>query len=126
MKYMLDSNAIIALVMNANAGVVARAADCDEGDMVTSVIAFAEVAYGSLRDRPPAFDQLQAFVEEVPILDFDYKAALAYATLPFQRASYDQLIAAHALSHDLTLVTDNTKYFAKIEGLKAENWTLPL
>ena len=123
---MLDTNVVIALVMNANPGVVNRAADCDEGDMVTSAVAYAEVAYGSLTDRPPPFDQLQAFVEEVPVLDFDYRAALAYATLPFRRASYDRLIAAHALSHDLTVVTDNVKHFADIPGLRVENWTLPL
>lgn len=123
MKYLLDSNTIIALVMNANERVVRRAAECDDGDMVTSAIAYAEVAYGSLRERPPAFDQLQAFVEEVPVLDFDYKAAIAYAALPFRRASYDRLIAAHALSHELTIVTDNVAHFADVPGLKVENWT---
>jgi tRNA(fMet)-specific endonuclease VapC len=125
-KYLLDSNIIIALTMNRNEGVVRRAGECDEGDMVTSAIAYAEVAFGSHRGDPPAVEQLSAFVEEVPILDFDYKAALAYATLPFKRASYDRLIAAHALSHDLTVVTDNERHFADVPGLKVENWTLPL
>jgi tRNA(fMet)-specific endonuclease VapC len=123
MKYLLDSNIIIALTMNRIEAVVRRAADCDEGDMVTSAIAYAEVAFGTHRGDPPAVEQLQAFVEEVPVLDFDYKAALAYATLPFRRASYDRLIAAHALSHDLTVVTDNEKHFADVPGLKVENWT---
>jgi len=122
-KYLLDSNIIIALTMNRNEGVVRRAADCDEGDIVTSAIAYAEVAFGSHRGDPPAIEQLRAFVEEVPVLDFDYKAALAYATLPFKRASYDRLIAAHALSHDLTIVTDNERHFADVPGLKVENWT---
>ena len=124
MKYLLDSNIIIALVMNANEGVVSRAAQCDEGDIVTSVVAYAEVAHGAVRGKPPAFEQLQAFVEEVPVLDFDYKAARCYATLPFRRASYDRLIAAHALSHDLILVTHNEKHFADVPGLKIENWTV--
>jgi len=123
-KYLLDSNIIIALTMNRNEGVVHRAAECDEGDMVTSAIAYAEVAFGSHRGDPPAVEQLSAFVEEVPVLDFDYKAALAYATLPFKRASYDRLIAAHALSHDLTVVTDNERHFADVPGLKIENWTM--
>lgn len=124
MKYLLDSNTIIALVMNADDGVVSRAAECDAGDMVTSAIAYAEVAYGAVRGKPPAHEQLQTFVEEVPVLDFDYKAAVAYATLPFRRASYDRLIAAHALSHDLVVVTDNVAHFADVPGLKVENWTL--
>lgn len=124
MKYLLDSNVIIALVMSANAEIVRRAADCDEGDMVTSAIAFAEIAYGAVRGKPPAHEQLRAFVEEVPILDFDYKAALAYATLPFRRASYDRLIAAHALSHGLIVVTDNVGHFADVPGLKVERWAV--
>jgi tRNA(fMet)-specific endonuclease VapC len=123
-KYLLDSNIIVYLTMSSNRNVVQRAAECDEGEIVTSAIAYAEVAYGSLNEQPPAFEQLQAFVEEVPVLDFDYKAALAYATLPFKRASYDRLIAAHALSHDLIVVTHNEKDFADVPGLTVENWTV--
>ena len=124
MKYMLDSYIIVYLTMNSNDHVVRRAAECDEGDLVTSAIAFAELAYGSMNEKPPAIDQLRAFVEEVPILDFDYKAALAYATLPFKRGSFDRLIAAHALSHNLTIVTHNDKHFADVPGLKVENWAV--
>ncbi|MBA4747186.1 MAG: type II toxin-antitoxin system VapC family toxin [Sphingopyxis sp.] len=124
MKYLLDSNVIIALVMNDDEGVVRRAAECDVGDMVTSAIAYAEVAYGSVNNKPPAVEQLQAFVEEVPVLDFDFKAALAYTSLPFRRASYDRLIAAHALSHGLIMVTENESDFADVPGLKVENWAM--
>jgi tRNA(fMet)-specific endonuclease VapC len=124
MKYMLDSNIIVYLTMNANEYVVRRAAECDEGDLVTSAIAYAEVAFGSLNEQPPVIEQLRAFVEEVPVLNFDYKAALAYASLPFKRGSFDRLIAAHALSHDLIMVTHNEKHFADVPGLKIENWTV--
>lgn len=124
MKYMLDSNIIVYLTMNANEYVVRRAAECDEGDVVTSAIAYAEVALGSLNEQPPVIEQLRAFVEEVPVLNFDYRAALAYASLPFRRGSFDRLIAAHALSHDLIMVTHNEKHFADVPGLKIENWTV--
>lgn len=123
MRYLLDSNIIILLTMNADAGVVGRAGDCFEGDLVTSAIAIGEVALGSVRGKPPGFAQLQAFLEEVPVLPFDLPAARAYATLPFKRRSYDRLIAAQALSSGLILVTDNEKDFAGIPGLKVENWT---
>lgn len=122
MKYLLDSNTIIALVMNENDGVVRRAGECDEGDLVTSAVAYAEVVYGSMRSLPPAIDQLQAFVEEVPVLPFDHEAALAYASIPFRRASYDRLIAAHAVSRGLTVVTDNVAHYADVPGLSVENW----
>lgn len=124
MKYLLDSNVIIALVMNNDQGVYARASQCEAGEMVTSAICYAEVAYGSANEKPPATEQLRAFVEEVPVLDFDFKAAQAYATLPFKRASYDRLIAAHALSHGLIVVTDNESDFADVPGLVVENWTV--
>jgi tRNA(fMet)-specific endonuclease VapC len=123
-KYLLDSNIIVYLTMNSNEKVVRRAAECDQGDLVTSAVALAEVAYGSMNELPPAIEQLQAFVEEVPVLDFDYKAALAYASLPFKRGSFDRLIAAHALSHGLIVVTHNEKHFADVPGLQVENWTI--
>lgn len=123
MKYLLDSNIIIRTILGIGEPLRQRVAACDEDDIVTSSIAYAEVAYGSVRGRPPMFEKLQAFIEEVPVLDFDYKAARAYATLPFKRASYDRLIAAHALSHGLTVVTDNVADFADVPGLKVENWT---
>jgi len=123
-KYLLDSNIIIRLTMASGDRLRARAAECDDGDLVTSAVALAEVAYGSAQGKRPALEQLNAFLEEVPVLDFDLKAALAYASLPFRRASYDRLIAAHALSQGLVVVTDNVTHFADVPGLTVENWTV--
>ena len=125
MKYLLDTNIIIALTLNDNPHVVRRAAECDEGDLVTSSIAFGEVVHGSERDLPPTLEGLAAFMEEVPVLDFDLDAAKAYGRLPFKRASFDRLIAAHALSRGLVVVTDNEADFRGIDGLEVENWTKP-
>jgi tRNA(fMet)-specific endonuclease VapC len=122
-KYLFDSNIIIRTTLGIGEALRRRVAACDDGDIVTSSIAYAEVAYGSVRGKPPAFEKLQAFIEEVPVLEFDYKAARAYATLSVKRASFDRLIAAHALSHDLIVVTDNETHFADVPGLKVENWT---
>lgn len=124
MKYLLDTNIIIALVMDDDAGVVRRAGACDEGDIVTSTIALTEVAYGSSQGFPLALEQLRAFMEEVPVLDFDYQAALAYAALPFKRSGFDRLIAAHALSLGLVIVTRNVGDFIDVPGLVVENWSL--
>lgn len=122
MKYLLDSNIIIRLVLGIGELLRERAGACEDGDIVTSAIAYGEVAYGSMRGKPPDFEKLRAFVEEVPVLAFDFKAAQAYAALPFKRASYDRLIAAHALSAGLTLITENTADFANVPGLNVENW----
>ena len=124
MKYLLDTNIIVALTINEDENVIRRAAACDAGDMVTSSIALAEVAFGTAQGQPPTMETLRDFLEEVPVLDFDHKAALAYAQLPFKRASFDRLIAAHALSNELTVVTGNEKDFADVPGLKVENWTV--
>ncbi len=124
MKYLLDSNIVIMLAAGSGDTLRARLADCDEGDLATSAIVLAEVARGSLNEKPPALDALQAILEEVPVQPFDDRAALAYAKLPFRRASYDRLIAAHAMSLGLTLVTANERDFADIEGLQVENWTV--
>ena len=126
MKYLLDANVVIMALTATGSALKARMAACDEDDMVTSSIAFAEVAHGSVHGKPPPFERLEQFAQGVPVLDFDYNAARAYATLPFRRASYDRLIAAHALSRGLTLVTNNVAHFADVPGLKVENWTLPL
>jgi tRNA(fMet)-specific endonuclease VapC len=123
-KYLLDTNIIVALAENGLEKVVLRAAECYAGDMVTSSIALAEVAFGTERGNPPSLETLKLFVEEVPVLAFDYKAAMAYAQLPFKRASFDRLIAAHAVSQDLIVVTGNEKDFADVPGLKVENWTV--
>ena len=53
---------------------------------------------------------------------FDDLAVRAYATISFKRASYDRLIAAHALSLGVAIVTNNEYDFADVPGLKVENW----
>lgn len=124
MRYLLDSNAIIAISLDSDDALIARAADCDAGEMVTSAIVFAEVLHGAERGKPPPLAVLDQLAEEIPVLPFDDKAAAAYAKVPFRRASYDRLIAAHALSLGLTVVTDNVDDFADVPGLKVENWTV--
>jgi len=123
-KFMLDSNVVIAVSLAAGEAVRQRMATFDEGDFVISAIAYAEIIHGSVRGKPPPIDKLQALIEEAPVLPFDERASKAYATIPFRRASYDRLIAAHALSLGLTVITDNEKHFADVPGLKVENWTV--
>lgn len=125
MKYLLDSNIIIAGILGLNTALVQRLALCDEGDLVTSAIAYGEVAHGSHHGKPPPLEMLKAFLADVPVLSFDEAAGDAYASLPFVRASYDRLIAAHALSRSLMVITQNVKHFADVPGLRVENWTKP-
>ncbi len=124
MKFMLDSNVVIAVSLAAGEAIRQRMAEHDDGDFVMSSISYAEVVHGSERGKPPKFEQLDRLIEEVPVLAFDQDAARAYAKLPFERHSYDRLIAAHALSLGLTVITHNEKHFADVPGLVVENWTV--
>lgn len=119
---MLDSNALI-LLLDRDERVVGRAKQCFEGDLCISAIAFAEVARGTATGKPPPQDLLDRAVERIPVLPYDALAARSYAELPFTRHRFDRLIAAHALSLDLTLVTANVKDFRGISDLRIEDWT---
>jgi tRNA(fMet)-specific endonuclease VapC len=121
-KYLLDSNIIIAAIMGSSESLHAHMANCDEDDLVTSAIVYAEVAHGAVHGKPPPLPVLQAFLQDIPVLPFDAAAALSYASLPFVRASSDRLIAAHVMSLNLIVVTDNTRHFSDVPGLRVENW----
>lgn len=123
MKYLLDTNIVIAAMLAEGEAVRKRLAELDADDPVTSSIVIAEVLHGSVNGKPPAIKAVQHFTEEVPVLPFDMAAAQHYARLQFERRSFDRLIAAHALSCDLIVVTGNGKDFADVPGLKVENWT---
>ena len=124
MKYMLDANSVIYLLSGAFPALEARVADTEAGAIGISPIAFAEVLHGSQKGRPPALQLLDSFIKEIPLIEFGEAAARAYAQIPFKRASYDRLIAAHALSLGLIVITSNEKHFADVPGLKVENWTV--
>ena len=123
MKYLLDTNVVIDAIEGRTSALADRMAECDEGDLVTSAVVYAEVAIGSVGGKPPPIAILDAFLVDIPVLDFDREAALAYAALPFRRGRYDHLIAAHALSRRLVVVTANDHDFTDIPGLAVENWT---
>ncbi len=121
--FLLDSNICIYVLADAD-GVPARKVQSHEvGRVVTSSIVFAEVMCGIPTREQHARERAGRFFERVPPMDFDLEAALAYARIPFKRARFDRLIAAHALALNLTLVTNNEADFADIPGLKTENWT---
>ena len=124
MKYLLDTNIVIAALLAEGAAIRARLAELDADDPVTSSIVIAEVLHGSANDKPPPIEAVEQFIEEVQVLPFDSAAAREYARLAFERRSFDRLIAAHALSQGLIVVTGNEKDFADVPGLKVENWTV--
>lgn len=124
MKYMLDANSVINLLSGEFPKLIERVAATDAGDIGISAVAFAEVALGSENGKPPDPALLDGLLEEMPLLTFDEAAARAYSRMPFKRGNFDRLIAAHALSLDLVVISRNVDDFARVPGLKVENWTL--
>jgi tRNA(fMet)-specific endonuclease VapC len=122
-RYLIDANSAVYAMDVGNEMLTDRMAECDEGEIAISVISYAEVAYGTYVGKPPPPEVLEAFVEAVPLLAFDEAAAREYARLPFKRARFDRLLAAHALSIGATVVTNNEADFADVPGLRVENWT---
>ena len=123
MRYLLDTNILIAVALATGDAARRRLATLDEGDAVTSAIAYAEILHGSRRGKPPPLDHLATLIEEVAVLPFNQAAASVYAELGFKRASFDRLIAAHALALGLTVATANVADFADVPGLAVEDWS---
>ena len=127
---MLDTNICIYLMKNQPAEVAARFSACFVGEVVISAITLAELECG-VQCSGPQRDRnrraLDAFLEEVPVVAFEGAAARAYgpvrlATLLRKRDALDKLIAAHATSLQVTLITNNEADFLEYPNLVVENW----
>lgn len=123
-RFLLDSNICIYLLTAASPELREKVSEQEAGTLCCSAINLAEIAVGYGAAAREAAD-LDAFLKNVPAVPFDETSARIYGTLPYRRAVFDRLIAAHALSLGLTLVTNNEADFADVPGLKVENWTVP-
>lgn len=123
-RFLIDSDlSIYSMGGEVDSILNQRLTACFPGEVSISAISFAEVALGSWNGKPPKQEILDAFIQVIPIIDFDEAAAREYARLPFKRARFDRLLAAHALSMGATIITNNEEDFADVPGLKIENWT---
>jgi tRNA(fMet)-specific endonuclease VapC len=124
-RFLIDSDlAIYSMGGAADSRLNQRLPDCEPGVVSISAISFAEVALGTWNGKPPKQTVLEAFIRVIPIVEFDEAAAREYAKLPFKRARFDRLLAAHALSIGAVVVTNNEADFADVPGLVTENWTV--
>lgn len=132
LKYMLDTNIVIYTMKNKPAA-VREAFSQNDGRMCISSITLMELVYGAERSSNPDRNlrSVENFAARLEVIALDSKAAqhagqiradLAGTGLPI--GPYDQLIAGHARSLGLVLVTNNTSEFARVEGLRIENWAL--
>jgi tRNA(fMet)-specific endonuclease VapC len=130
-RYMLDTNMCIYLMKNQPEEVATRFAQCYVGDVVMSAITYAELEYGIAVSADPERERinLASLIEDIPVVPFDGAAGVAYgpirlSTRDLKKDHLDKLIAAHAVSLKVTVVTNNMRDFAKYPGVVAENWLI--
>jgi tRNA(fMet)-specific endonuclease VapC len=129
-RYLLDTNILSSLLKQPSGAVASRICSVGEDAICTSIIVACELRYGAAKKDSPTLsgkvEQLLSTVEVLPLdedADGKYsqlRAALEKAGTPI--GANDYLIAAHALSLELTLVTDNIGEFSRVPGLTMENW----
>ncbi|GBF32768.1 VapC toxin protein [Desulfocucumis palustris] len=131
MRYMLDTNICIYIIKKKPIKVVETLKRLDIGDVCISTITLAELEYGVEKSQHREKNKiaLTSFLSPLEILPFSEKAAAISgeirATLEKKGqiiGAYDLLIAAHALSESLILVTNNTNEFKRIPSLTLQNW----
>jgi tRNA(fMet)-specific endonuclease VapC len=131
-KYLVDTSVCVELIRRREARLVRRMAQRPIADFGLSSITLAELHYGAEKSaRPPHQRQtLEKFLVPFTVLDFTYDASVAYGKIRAELeaagtpiGALDMLIAAHAISNNLVLLTRNLKEFKRVPGLKAEDWT---
>lgn len=131
--YLLDTNILSSVLKHPAGAVVKRISAVGEIAICTSIVVACELRYGAAKKGSPTLshkiEQLLAALEVLPLEDgvdrsyADLRATLEKAGTPI--GANDCLIAAHALSLGLVLVTDNMNEFRRVPGLKVENWLTP-
>jgi tRNA(fMet)-specific endonuclease VapC len=129
--YMLDTDISSYIMKRSSDAVLLKLKTVDVSDVCISSITKSELMYGvevsPRRTRDEA--ELDAYLKYVEVLDYPSSAAIDYARIRAvlkaqgtMIGAHDLLIAAHAHCLDLTLVSNNTREFGRVPGLRLENW----
>ena len=130
MRYMLDTNICIYLIKNHPPQVLQRLEALMQGSVVMSVVTYAELRAGlEIQTSNRAQDEraLSLLTGRIPVLPFTQADAESFGVMRAavrdrNRDTMDRLIAAHAVSAGVTLVTNNEIDFRDYPGLVVENW----
>jgi tRNA(fMet)-specific endonuclease VapC len=132
MKYLIDTNICVYIINKRPAAVIKKFKQFELGEIGISNITVSELQYGVAKStyRKKNEVRLEEFLAPLEILTYDQTAASVYGDIRFQLEKrgrpigpLDLLIAAHAISQNLVLITNNDKEFRQIKKLKIENWT---
>ena len=130
--YMLDTNAIIMAVRHPDWPITAKVKHHLGNDLCISSVTYGELEYGIRKSQYPDKNRvaITQILLGIRILDFDASAAQHFGDIfadlenrKMRIGDRDMMIAGHAQSLDLTIVTNNVKEFARVDNLKIENWT---
>lgn len=131
MKYMLDTNICIFVIKHKPEAVIKRFMEHDPSDICISSITYAELVHGVEKSQAKEKNRiaLTLLLANIQIVPFDSLAAQVYGVVKADLQKQgtpigplDTLIASHAKALDLTLVTNNTREYIRVEGLKVEDW----
>ena len=131
MRYMLDTNICIYSIKHKPEQVFLRLQEHEPADICIYSVTYAELVHGVEKSQAIEKNRLALalLLSNIEILNVDANAAESYgkirADLEKQGTSIgplDMMIAGHAKSLNYTVVTNNTKEFNRVPGLKIENW----
>lgn len=128
-EYMLDTDTV-SFALRGQGGVATRLLGHRPSELCISSITLAELRFGAEARRSRKLHGLvDTFVSSMAVVPFDQAAADRFAPVAAALArrgepigTFDTLIAAHAVSLGLTLVTNNARHFQRVKELKTENW----
>jgi tRNA(fMet)-specific endonuclease VapC len=130
LRYMLDTNILIYTIRNRPEA-VRRHFEAHDGELCASSVTAMELLYGAHKSQAVRrnLDAVEGLLARLDILDFDIAAAEQTGQIRAELASsgtpigpFDVMIAGHARSQGLSLVTNNQAEFARVAGLRLENW----
>lgn len=130
LRYMLDTDICIYVIKNRPSQ-MRDAFNEHRGHLCMSSVSLAELLYGAEKSAKPEHNLniIESFTARLVVLPFEEKAAAHYGHIRsgLERKGtpigpYDLMIAGHARCEGLILVTNNTKEFERVEGLRMENW----
>jgi tRNA(fMet)-specific endonuclease VapC len=129
MRYLLDTNTLIAILNDRRSKPSKKLRRHEPTDVVTSSIVIHELYFGAFKSGRPIDNVARLDELQIPTLALDredarsageIRAALKKAGTPI--GPYDILIAGQAFARNLILVTNNTREFARVGGLQVEDW----
>ena len=131
MMYMLDTNICIYIIKQKPKIVIDKFKKMNNANICISSITYSELLYGAEKSSNIAKNllALTMFLSNIEILSYDESASVDYGIIRAKLEKegkiigpLDMLIAAHAKSLNITLVSNNLKEFERVDGLKLENW----